>query len=199
MMRRLILSLAALALTLGGAERAGAGLLVDLEDPPGATDSPFSLPFVAESDSTTISFAGYQLSSSLEATHIDLFLTGGGPNLLGGSWDFTPAPFGSFASTFDDGMGVPGLDFAGFVEDSFDVFSQTIATVSGQSYTLSFLFSNGTDSSAPSELVVSTANAGAADSGAAVPEPSTLVLSSILFGMCGTIWACKRLKRTRPA
>ncbi len=102
-MRRLILSSAALALMLGAAGQAGAGLLVDLEDPPGGTDTPFTLPFVAGSDSTTITFAGYQISSSLDATNIDLFLTGGGPNLLGGTWNFTPAPFGSFASPFDDG------------------------------------------------------------------------------------------------
>jgi len=198
-MKRIILSLAVLALTLGGAGQAGAGVLLDLEDPPGQNDTSESLSFVAGSASTTITFAGYQLSSSLQATNIDLFLTGGGPSLLGGSWDFTAAPFGSFASAFDDGTGVPALQFEGFVEDSFDTFSQTVATVSGQSYTLSFLFSNGTDSSGPSELVVSTVDAGAGDSGSAVPEPSTLVLSSILVGLCGMVCIGKRLMRTRPA
>jgi hypothetical protein len=197
MMKRIFLGLTALAVTLGSAEQAGAGLLVDLEDPPGETDIPFALPFIAGSDATTITFAGYQLSSSLEATNIDLFLTGGGPNLLGGTWDFTPPPVGSFASTFDDGTGIPALQFEGFIEDSFDTFSQTIATVSGQSYTLSFLFSNGTDSSAPSGFVVSTVDT--ADAGSAVPEPSSLVMTSIVSGIFGVAWARKRLKRTRPA
>jgi hypothetical protein len=197
MMKRMILSLATLTLTLGGAGQAGAGVLLDLEDPPGQTDKASALPFIAESASTTITFAGYQLSSALQATNIELTLSGGGPNLLSGSWTFTPAPIGSFASTFDDGTGVPALDFEGFIEDSFDKFSQTVPTVTGQSYTISFLFSNDPDSSAPSEFVVSSVDPPSATS--SVPEPSTLVVSSILFGMCGVVWTCTRLKPTMPA
>jgi hypothetical protein len=32
-----------------------------------------------------------------------------------------------------------------------------------------------------------------------VPEPSTLVMSSIMFGMLGVVWTCKRMKRTAMA
>jgi len=35
--------------------------------------------------------------------------------------------------------------------------------------------------------------------GAATPEPSTLVLSSIVFGMWGIVWACRQRRRTRAA
>ncbi len=37
------------------------------------------------------------------------------------------------------------------------------------------------------------------DSGSATPEPSTLVLSSITFGMWGVVWAYRQRKRTRAA
>ena len=96
MLKRIILNLAAVALTFGGTAQAGAGVLLDLEDPPGQTDTPLTLQFNAGSTSTTITFAGYQLSSALEATNIDLTLGPSGPNLLGGDWTFTPAQFGSF-------------------------------------------------------------------------------------------------------
>lgn len=194
MMKRIFPGLVALALTLASGEQAGAGMLLDLQNPPGQTDSPISLPFVAGSDSTTISFAGFQVSGALQLTNIELTLTGGGPNLLGGSWTLTPAPFGSFASEFDDGTGVPALFFGAFVEGSFDVFSQAVSTVIGQSYTLSFLLSNTIGASGPSELIVATD-----DAVAPVPLPSTVVMSSILFGACGVVWTCRRLKRGVPA
>ena len=82
-MKRIILNFAALAVTLGGAAQARAGVLFDLEDPPGQTDTPVALQFTAGSASTTITFAGYQISSALEATSIELTLAGSGPNLLG--------------------------------------------------------------------------------------------------------------------
>jgi hypothetical protein len=39
----------------------------------------------------------------------------------------------------------------------------------------------------------------ASPNGSTVPEPSTLVLSSILFGMFGLVWSFKRLMRTTAA
>jgi hypothetical protein len=192
-MKRIILNLAALAVTLGGAAQARAGVLLDLEDPPGQTETPVAIQFIAGSTSTTIAFAGYQPSSALEATSIELTLAGSGPNLLGEDWTFTPAPFGSFASTFDDGTGVPTLDFEGFIEDSFDTFSQTVATQIGQSYSITFLFLNDPESPTTGELVVSATGTA---SSASAPEPSTLVMSSMLTGLFGGVWIHRRLIRT---
>ena len=89
---------------------------------------------------------------------IDLRLTGGGPELLQPNWAFTPAPVGSNAYQYNDGFGtgVDGLLFSGTHQGNFDIFSQPVPTVVGDSYTISFLFSNyPSPYNAPSELQVS--------------------------------------------
>jgi hypothetical protein len=190
-MRPFTLGLVAVSLVLGGVGKANAGVLLDLEDPLTQTNTPFALTFIAGANSTILEFAGYHVPANLTASHIDLTQTGGVVNLLGGTWTFTPASSGSDTSTYSDGTGVPALRFAGVEEDFFDRYSQTIPTVIGQSYALSFLLTDANIPSAPSELVVLASDANPIDSGA-VPEPSSLVVSSILLGIFGVVRLRKR-------
>src|SRR5262249_4515097 len=117
--------------------------------------------------------------SSLTATAISL-TTGGGPNLLGVTWNFTAAPCGSIASQFDDGAGTGtnGLGFAGVCTGSYDQFDQLVPTTAGVSYDVNFLFTNSS-SNAPSGFMVFTDSVDAADA----PEPASAVL--LLAGLGG--------------
>jgi PEP-CTERM motif len=160
-----------LGLLIGAMGQARAGTLLNLIDPPAQSDTPYVLSFTASSSSTTISIGGYQVPAFEQVTNNGLFLDGTGPNLLGGTWAFTPAASGSDSSTFYDGTSVPALSFGGVVVGDYDTYSQTIAMIPSQSYTLDFLFSNN-EANSPSGLLVTT-------SGSAVPEPSTLVLVGI--------------------
>jgi PEP-CTERM motif len=159
--------------------QAKAGILLDLEDPTSQTNTPYSFTFNASSATTTISFAGYDIPSFIYVTQISL--TSGGTNLLGATWDFTPAPPGDTNTyTFDDGLGtgVPALAFGSTGEDSFDTYSQTVATVPGDTLVLNFLLT--TDGSTPSGIVVSNS---------AVPAPASLALLGIgIGGMAGYGW-----------
>ena len=152
------LAVAALTTTLVGASAAQADtLLLDFVNAPGLTNFPISLPFIAsDNPATTISIAGYQVPSFEQTRQNGVFLNGVGPNLLGSSWVFTPAPSGSLAFTFNDGSSVPALDFGGVIVGSFDTFSQTIATTPGSLYTVNFQYSNpAAPDNAPSGLRVS--------------------------------------------
>ena len=191
MTRGFLLATAVLALAVGVTGQARAGVLLDLENPADQSDTPFALSFTATAGATTVAFAGYQVPAWEQVTNIDFSLTGGGSNLLGGIWNYTPAPSGSLSNTYDDGTSVPALNFGGVVVGSFDTYSQTVATVAGQSYTLSFLFSNSYDppDNAPSEFVVST------DANTAVPEPSTLAGAGIaVFLSLAAAWRRRKAK-----
>jgi hypothetical protein len=150
------LAVAALTATLVGASAAQADTVLNLIDPAAEATVPFSLPFVATGPATMISIAGYQVPGFQQTTQIGVFLIApnGGPNLLGSTWVFTPAPSGSDASTFNDGSSVPALLFSGNVVGSFDTFSQTITTTPFSPYTLNFDYANGI-LNAPSGLRVS--------------------------------------------
>ena len=165
-------------------------VLLDLEDPAGSTGTPISLPFVANSTLTKITFEGYQVPATLSVNDISLALTGGGPELLGMTWAFTPAPHGSGALQGPVGaFGVNDLRFFGVVEDSFDLFSQTAPTIVGDSYTLSFTFANS-PANQPSELIVMASSA----TPASTPVPSTAVMSCILLGMFGAVWSFRSFR-----
>jgi hypothetical protein len=164
-------------LMLGASGLAEAGILLNLIDPVGQTDTPYSLSFTASDTTTSVSFGGYQLPDFEYASNIGVNEGGTGPNLLGSSWTFTPAAEGSDSGTFYDGTSVPALVFGGTVVGDYDTFSQSFATTVGQSYTVDFLFSNdpGDDDpedSSPSGFMVTT-------SASAVPEPSSIALMGI--------------------
>src|ERR1035437_695678 len=169
LMKNAALITGALALSLCGAGRAMADTLLDLEDPPGQSNTLYDLSFIAGATTTDIQFAGYQVPGSETATAISL--TSGGPtNLLGWVWTPTLAPLGSAAFQFEGGLttGTYAVSFAGTTEDSFDRFDQVVNTVIGQTYDLNFRFTNSSRNQ-PSELVVS-----APDAIPGTPEPASM-------------------------
>jgi hypothetical protein len=177
---------------VGALAPAQATTLLDLEDPLSQT-TPFALTFTGSSTSTAVTFEGYQVPAHEQTTQIGLFLNGTGPNLLGGSWVFTAAPSASDANTIDDGTSVPALNFAGGDEDSFDMFSQTIATSVGGVYTLDFLFSNSINNQ-PSGLIVDASDA---SSSSAAPIPAALPLFAT--GLLGLISVGRRRRKKQAA
>lgn len=175
--------LALAALMLCGAREAKPNTLLNLVNPPGQTNTPYSLNFIAAGTTTDISFAGYQAPFREWAE--DISLTSGAGNLLGATWIFAPFdPLDTVdASQFNDGFGsgTNGLYFANGT-GRLDQFEQLIGTVVGQTYTLDFVFINYPFSAgagnAPSELLVSES---------AVPEPSTFALLAAALVAIGAL------------
>jgi hypothetical protein len=182
-MKNIVLLTAVMALLGVGEAKAD---LFDLTNPPGQSDTPISLSFVAGATTTDIVFGGYQVPSVMEATDISL-TTGGGGNLLGLTWNFTPAASGSIADQFGNGS-VNGLQFAGVVVGDFDEFDQEISTVIGQTYDINFLFTNS-PFNAPSGFFVN-----ATDALVATPEPGSLTLLALCISGAA-ILARKKLAR----
>jgi len=104
------------------------------------------------------------------------------------------------ATPFTGGVdvGVEGLSVTGGIPDfsltrfNAPTFTPIIPEVTGQVLTLTIL----------SNVFVGIDNVDFSQSRApetAVPEPSTLVVSSILFGIFGVVWSYKRMKQTVAA
>ena len=136
--------------------------------------------FIASASSTTISFAGYDITDFTDVTHIGLFLNGTGPNLLGNSWVFSAAASGSDALIYSDGTSVPALSFGGVTIGSYDKYSETIATTIGNSYTLDFTYAGG---GSPNGFIVTTS---------ATPLPSTWIM--LITGFVGFTFLAFRKK-----
>jgi hypothetical protein len=168
---------------------AGATTLLNLVNAPGGSTN-YSFSLTATTSSTEISFGGYQVPSDEYVSKIGLFLDGSGPNLLGGSWTFTPAASGSGVATYNDGTSVPALVFGGVIVGSYDTFAQTISTATGDKYTLDFTYANS-PLNAPSGLLVTT-NA----ISSAVPEPSTWAM--MILGFAGIGFMAYR-RKSKPA
>jgi len=158
---------------------ASANTLHSLTNAPGQSYTPYSLSITATGLTTTVSIGGYQVPQSEQVSSIGLFLDGAGTNLLGNTWVFTAAASGSNAATYDDGTSVPALNFGGFTVGDYDVFSQTLGTIAGDSYTLDFLYSNwSAPQNEPSGLLVTEV-----DTPAITPLPSTWTM--MIVGIIG--------------
>ena len=186
--------LSVLALVVGGLAFTGGAqaetTLLSLIDPPAQPGTAFDLSFIADASTTTLSVGGYQLPD-FEQVQINGVTTGGGPNLLGGTWTLVPAASGSNSSTFSDGTGVPALNFGAGVAGLYDTYSQTFATTPGVTYKYAFEFTNPGDNEPSGLLVTTTGSAGV------VPEPSTWAM--MLIGFAGLGWAGYRTRRKASA
>ena len=193
-------TLSAMAVLIGGMALLGASparavTLLSLVNSHTTTDTPYDLFFTAMRPQTTISIGGYD-DPAFEYV-FDLAVTrGGGANLLGESWVFTPAPLGSEATEFD-GL----LKFGDISVGNYDTFSQTFATIPGDTYLLSFHFANSLDGSSfpsdPSGLLVTTS--GGLASTVAVPEPTTWMMALLGFVGLGLIgYRRGRTTQSRP-
>jgi hypothetical protein len=153
-----------------------ATVLLNLINAPVQSSTPYSLPFVAVDSTTTVTIEGYNVHAFEYSESNGVFLGGAGPNLLGPTWEFTPAADGSAAGQIDDGTAVAGLYFGGLFEGEYDAFSQTFATTPGSSYTVELLYTNP-ESNNPTGFMVTTTGA------STVPEPSTWAM--MLLGFAG--------------
>jgi hypothetical protein len=162
---------------LGTASARADTTLLSLTDMPASVfGTPMDVSFIATASTTTLSVAGYQVPNFWTAEFNSVTLSGGGANLLGGSWTFVPALSGSDAMGFSDETSVPALAFKGTTVGSFDTFSQTFATTPGAEYIYAFTFFN-TDLNKPSGLLVTTSGSAVA----VIPEPSTWTMMLIGF------------------
>src|SRR5579872_6598343 len=171
------------AMALFGASSARAVTLLSLFNSPTTTGTPYDLSFTAMAPQTTISIGGYD-DPAFEYV-FDLRVTReGGANLVGQNWVFTPAPIGSEATEFD-GL----LKFGDISVGNYDTFSQTFATIPGETYLLSFQFANSLDGSSfpsdPSGLLVA-ANVELPHT-LAVPEPATWMMALLGFVGLGLV------------
>lgn len=166
---------------------AGATTLIDQTNLPGQAGTHATVDFTAGSPSTVLDLAGFDLPSWIYLNNISLTLAGQTTNLLAQDFTFTAAPFGTDA--YVSGVGAYGTDnlaFGGVTAGSYDHFSQTISTVAGSTYHLTFdLSSYGS----PNGLRIS-----ASDAIGAVPEPATWAMMLLGFGAMGV--ALRRSRKT---
>lgn len=102
-------------------------------DPSGA----YSLSFTATSTSVTLSDGGYNVPSWGVFSANKVVQDGTSANLLGLSWSFAAAAYGSDAFMTYDGP-VNALNFGGVAVGYYDVYSQTFSTTPGDTYTYTF-------------------------------------------------------------
>jgi hypothetical protein len=179
---RIVLA-AAFAASVCGA--ANATTLVDLVNAPGQASTPFRFTLTATSASTTISFAGYDVTNDEYIENIafaDMF----GTDLLSSTWTLTRGS--SSGSTAEQNGSGDGLHFYGQDDGAYDTFSQILTTTPGGNYTLTFDFSNYAETQ-DGLRVTTNAVAGA------VPEPVTWAMMLVGFGLAGT--AARRSRHGR--
>jgi hypothetical protein len=131
---------------------------------------------------------------------IYLVLTGDSPatNLLGLNFSLTAAPPACTGEWVGPAgaYGTEGLRFGSVCEGVYDVFSQTISTTSGSSYTLGFTVQNPNIGDDPANIVPSGLRVTASDAVVgAVPEPASWAMMLIGFGAIGFTL---RFRRRRP-
>jgi hypothetical protein len=203
-MKKLLLSsmLAGSLLSVPAAYAAKPVVLLNLVNQQPVSQRSFSLPFLAFSPSTYITFAGYHLPSFIQATNISV-TQDDSMNLLAPSWTFVSAPVGSWAdqlnmpgNSYGNESGTNGLEFGSVVIGSYDLFTQAIPTVVGTTYKVNFLYtqdycipnSNCQDNGFHTEV----SDASPAPEG--VPEPASWGMMILGFACAGAA-----LRRRRQA
>jgi len=183
-------ALTASAITaLAAAAPAGATTLT-LTNPPTQSDTLETLTFTATATESLVIDEGYQVNDLETLTDNAVTLSGGGPNLLGSTWQTRFAALGSNSYTFNDGSPVPALGFAAQDPPDVDTFYQFFATVPGETYTYTFAYSNNTAGfGATPSLLIATASS--------VPEASTWAL--MLLGFLGLGLAGRSARRAAAA
>ena len=153
----------------------------------GSNESDVALVFAARATESFVIVQGYQVNDIEAVTNNMVTLSGGGPNLLGSTWQQGFAAVGSNSFTFSDGTPVPALGFSAQNPPDVDTFYQAFATVPGQSYTYSFDYSNNTGNLglATNSLLTATASS--------VPEASAWAM--LLLGFAGLGFASYRARR----
>ena len=177
-------ALTAAAIYGAAAVSAGAAT-VTLTDHGNETD--VTLVFTATATESFVMVEGYQVNNIETVKNNTVTLTGGGPNLLGPTWQQGFAAVGSNSFTFNDGTSVPGLGFAARNPPDVDTFYQAFATVVGKSYTYSFDYANNTANLGLATISLLTATA------SSVPEASTWAM--LLLGFAGLGFAAYRVRR----
>ena len=177
-------ALTAAAISGAAAVSAGAATITLTDH---ANESDVTLVFTATATESFVLVEGYQVNDIETATNNTVTLTGGGPNLLGPTWQQGFAALGTNSFTFHDGTSVFGLGFSAQDPPDVDSFYQAFATVVGQSYTYSFDYKNNTGNLglATNSLLTATASS--------VPEASTWAM--LLFGFAGLGFAGYRVRR----
>jgi hypothetical protein len=174
------------AVICGAAAGEAGATVLTLTNLPTQTNTPETVTFTATATESLVIAEGYQVDDIETLTKNALTISGGGPNLLGLTWQSAFAALGSNSYTFNDGTPVPALGFAAQNPPNVDTFYQFFATVPGKSYTYSFDYSNNTSGlGATPSLLVATARS--------VPEASTWAM--LLLGFAGLGFAGYRARR----
>jgi hypothetical protein len=178
-MKKHFLALLAASAAFAAPTAASATDLLNITNPPNGSTS-YGLGFTAGSANTTVTFGGYDPPSFSGVVDVNLHLQGDTTNLLGGSFAYTPAACGAFASQGPAGaFGTNNLNFGGLCTGSYDLFSQSFASTVGGSYVLDFIFNSS--GSGNLGLLVQASDA----SVAGVPEPATWMMMLLGFGGMG--------------
>jgi len=187
-----------LAASVVGASPANAVELINIINSP-VVQKVISTNFVATDSTTTLIFGGYQLPSFEQVQDISVTPAAGGANLAPSpsTWTFTAAPSGSEAHVFYYPAGVDiGFEFGGLTPKSYDLFSTDLATTAGQTYDLSFLYTQ--DYAGPNGLKVTVGETVAEVAAqSALPEASSWVMMLAGIGTVG--FALRRQRRMVPS
>jgi hypothetical protein len=176
---------------------ASALVLLDQHDAIVSESTPVAISFYAGATSTSVSFAGYDVPSAEYLDEISLRLNGAGPNLLDGTYSYTPAIDGSSSSQLGN-----SLSFGGVAAGSYDDYAAVAATSVGSYYTLSYdfseLFQNDDGyAQTPNALMITASDASMSLGVSTVPEPATWAMLIFGFAMIGT--TLRKSDRNRAA
>ena len=131
--------------------------MLTLTDPPTQSNTPKAVTFTATATELLVIAEGYQVNDLETLTNNMVTLSGGGPNLLGSTWQSRFAAVGSNSYTFNDGTPVPALGFGR--RKTRRIWSRStrfLRQCRAITYTYSFNYSKNTAGfgATPSQLVV---------------------------------------------